>query len=215
MSYILDALRRADAERERGAVPDIHAQNSASDHDDERPARASNQTLIGAIALGLMLLTALAIWRFTASNTPQQAPALQAPTSTINNTVSAGQPATDVVPAPVAPIPVAPLHAPLPTPKPATSVPTNALVKPPTLAVSAPWTRVLTKAELPQDIQRALPNITVGGSVYSDSPASRFVIINGQIYHERDAITPELKLDKIEPRTAIFTFRGLRFSISI
>src|SRR5262245_25453192 len=26
MSYILDALRRADAERERGAVPGIHAQ---------------------------------------------------------------------------------------------------------------------------------------------------------------------------------------------
>ena len=26
MSYILDALRKADAERERGAVPDLHAQ---------------------------------------------------------------------------------------------------------------------------------------------------------------------------------------------
>ena len=26
MSYILDALRRADAERERGAVPGLHAQ---------------------------------------------------------------------------------------------------------------------------------------------------------------------------------------------
>ena len=26
MSYILDALRRADAERERGAVPDLNAQ---------------------------------------------------------------------------------------------------------------------------------------------------------------------------------------------
>ncbi len=26
MSYILDALRKADAERERGSVPDLHAQ---------------------------------------------------------------------------------------------------------------------------------------------------------------------------------------------
>ena len=31
MSYILDALRRADAERSRGAVPSLHAQGLPAD----------------------------------------------------------------------------------------------------------------------------------------------------------------------------------------
>jgi len=37
MSYILDALRRADAERERGAVPSLHAKQYASLPSDEEP----------------------------------------------------------------------------------------------------------------------------------------------------------------------------------
>ena len=32
MSYILDALKRADAERERGAVPGLHSQTAAPKH---------------------------------------------------------------------------------------------------------------------------------------------------------------------------------------
>ena len=40
MSYILDALRRADAERERGAVPSLHAQQSSSLPSDDEPRLA-------------------------------------------------------------------------------------------------------------------------------------------------------------------------------
>src|SRR5687768_196597 len=39
MSYILDALRRADSERERGTVPSIHAQPVPVGSADPRPHR--------------------------------------------------------------------------------------------------------------------------------------------------------------------------------
>jgi general secretion pathway protein B len=50
MSYILDALRRADAERSRGAVPGLHAQNIPTD--DEPAARNYNPLIWAAGAAG-------------------------------------------------------------------------------------------------------------------------------------------------------------------
>jgi general secretion pathway protein B len=63
MSYILEALRKADAERERGAVPDIHTQPLFATDREEAPARprwvvpvlaASVVLLLGALAFVLL-----------------------------------------------------------------------------------------------------------------------------------------------------------------
>ena len=62
MSYILDALRRADAERERGAVPSLQSQQHTILEDDAVAARP--RSLVWAVvALALALLAALA-WNF-------------------------------------------------------------------------------------------------------------------------------------------------------
>ena len=62
MSYILDALRRADAERQRGGVPGLHAQPAAP-----APAGADRVPRLGALALGgaavgLLLAGGAAVW---------------------------------------------------------------------------------------------------------------------------------------------------------
>ena len=63
MSYILEALRKADAERERGAVPDIYTQPLFATDREEAPARprwvvpvlaASVVLLLGALAFVLL-----------------------------------------------------------------------------------------------------------------------------------------------------------------
>ena len=63
MSYILEALRKADAERERGAVPDIHTQPLFANDGDESPRRppwvvpvlgASVVLLVAALAFVLL-----------------------------------------------------------------------------------------------------------------------------------------------------------------
>jgi general secretion pathway protein B len=59
MSYILDALRRADAERTRGAVPGLHAQNAPADA--EPAARNFSPLIWGAGAAGVLLVAVVVV----------------------------------------------------------------------------------------------------------------------------------------------------------
>ncbi|EWS52751.1 hypothetical protein X551_04464 [Methylibium sp. T29] len=74
--------------------------------------------------------------------------------------------------------------------------------------------RVHTVAELPDDIRRQLPAIAVGGSIYSAEAANRFLIINGQIFHEKDKLGPELVLEQIKLKAAVLRFKGYRYEIT-
>lgn len=61
MSYVLDALRRADAERQRGSVPDLHAQPLPTLAGSQAlPARRRAARLAISAAIGLVVLAALA-----------------------------------------------------------------------------------------------------------------------------------------------------------
>ncbi|MEP7300699.1 MAG: hypothetical protein ABI699_04160, partial [Caldimonas sp.] len=69
MSYILDALRRADAERERGEVPGLHTQQfGALPGDDEPPRRP--WLLIGTIVLLVVALGGALAWNFFGPSEP-------------------------------------------------------------------------------------------------------------------------------------------------
>ena len=64
MSYILDALRKADAERERGAVPDLHAQLlPPGSLPDEAEGAASPAWRWWGLGAGLIVLAGLG-WLF-------------------------------------------------------------------------------------------------------------------------------------------------------
>ena len=82
MSYILDALRRADAERERGAVPNLHAQQFASLPDDDEPAARPKALLWVVAGLALALLAALA-WNFFGREAPRPIAAPAPPASAV------------------------------------------------------------------------------------------------------------------------------------
>jgi general secretion pathway protein B len=76
MSYILDALRRADAERARGSVPDLHAQPLGLA---PRPARGGSRRAAGIAAAVLLLAAAgTAAWITWQGVTEPPAPAIQA-----------------------------------------------------------------------------------------------------------------------------------------
>jgi general secretion pathway protein B len=62
MSYILDALRRADAERSRGAVPGLHAQSAFADS--EPAARNFNPLFWAAGGAGMLLVAVVCILVF-------------------------------------------------------------------------------------------------------------------------------------------------------
>jgi len=230
MSYILDALRRADAERQRGAVPGLHAQPAPLPPADG-PAAARSVPL-GWVVGGAALLAALALvawWGSRDAAPPAPTAAAVAPVAAVTavtpvaSAVAALATAPPVVPTPppaalaIAPAPVASAAPPLPAAR------TVAAPKPPsarasrpaaTEAASAP-TPVPALAELPEPLRRQLPRLVVGGSMYSDDPTRRLVIVNGQVAHEGDEVAAELRLQQIQPHAAVFSFRGQVFRIGL
>ncbi len=68
-------------------------------------------------------------------------------------------------------------------------------------------------AELPPSIRQQLPTLTVGGSVYSEDAASRFIMLNGDVVKEGSQPAPGLIVERIEPRSAVLRFKGERFRL--
>lgn len=193
MSYILDALRRADAERERGAVPGIHAQQVPTPGSDARRGPAPWVWMAGGAAL---LLLSMLAWQLTSGDDEPVPPPV----------ASLPPPLPVPAPRPPAAVSLPPIVAEAPRPKPA-----------PVASAAAPTVadaRVPTLQELPENLRRQIPQMSVGGSIYSDHAPSRFLIINGQIFHERDKIAPDLVLEQIKLKAAVLSFKGQRFSMS-
>ena len=215
MSYILDALRKADAERERGNVPGIHAQPIIGGSASPAAPRAGTPPWpwIGMGALTLMLVLVLVLgWFLWRGGSPAALESRPAP----------------VAVAPVAPAPalaVAPKDEALPVIRqtraaaPVPVAPTAALAKTDAkaaaAAASAPGeARIYALAELPDEVRRQLPALSIGGSAYSKKAADRILIVNGQVLHEGDKVAPELVLQQIRLKGAVLAFRGYRYEIA-
>jgi general secretion pathway protein B len=214
MSYILDALRKADAERDRGNVPGIHAQPSFGDaRPGGTPAKSRTAITIAFVAfaaavvvVALVALGGFLPWFFMSRSAPPASAAV-APVA--------------VAPAPVVPSIAPPIEAPKPRVEPAPVARKPKPVAPPASPAVAPGAkpaataeRVYALAELPDEIRRQLPNLAVGGSMYSTKPADRILIINGQVLHEGDAIAPGLVLQQIRLKAALLSFKDHRFTIA-
>lgn len=224
MSYILDALRRADAERERDPLRGIHAQPAtgvAATHRRRVPGWAWPA---GAVAI--VAVAAAVAWE-----RPGPAPVAAAPT--IAQVQTAPEP---VMPAPVAvaetvsppappPLPAPPVErprvqapvakaaAPAPAPVAAPAPAVVAAVAPVAIPPAPAAERVYNFAELPPDVQRDLPKLAIAGGVHSENAAQRMLIVGGQVVNEGAEVAPGLVLEQIRARTAVLRFRGYRYSV--
>jgi len=242
MSYILDALKRADAERERGHLPGLHTRTAPEP--DTPAARVGGFAQRGGLfALGALLaLGAVLLWWWLRA-APLAPPATLAVAAAARAPVAATSPATATAPMqPPEPsgdlvrqpdMPVLPILAPPPprrTPKgaaaPAAAEPAATAQRTPDNAVSkrasahafaSPATLaaapVTSFAELSPDDRARLPAVNLSGSTYSKNPALRMLIINGKVVQEGGEIAPGLTLETIAPRSAVLNHQGLRYRI--
>lgn len=219
MSYILDALRKADAERERDPARGIHAQPMPS----VGPA-AGGQRSLPAVVLGGAVLLAVAGAYAWWPREPAPAIPVAAPVEPIAAPVSAP---VQVAPAPV---PVANVVQPAPPPMPAPAP--EPVAKAPALAKAAPAApkepaveareappapaadRVWALAELPAEIQRELPKLAISGGVHSENASQRMLIVGGQVVNEGAELAPGVVLEQIRARTAVLRYRGYRYSVA-
>lgn len=72
---------------------------------------------------------------------------------------------------------------------------------------------MLSVNELPADVQRDLPKLAISGGVYSDNPAQRMLIVNGQVVGEGAEPAPGVVLEQIRSKTAVLKFRGYRYGV--
>jgi general secretion pathway protein B len=223
MSLILDALRKADAQREGDPARGIHARPVQTSSQLRRPeGRQRRLWLWGAAAASCAGLLALAVWQLAGPAAPPVAlssPAPAAPRVLLAPTAASVAPATEVLPlAPPAPT-APPVRAATPAaPVVTAAAPIREALKP-AAAASTPASagaardRVLTVNELPADVQRDLPKLVISAGVYSDNPAQRLLIVNGQAVAEGAEPTPGVLLEQIRARTAVLKFRGYRYSV--
>jgi general secretion pathway protein B len=224
MSYILDALKRADTERERGQVPGLHAHAHGDALAAARAGGLPRWALLGAGVFGLAVVAALA-WRLGAdAHAPLPAPAV-GPTEPEPSAARQPTPhatAEDRRPPAVAPVPAA---APPTVQDPVVSAPppvavaparTPEVTKPPAAAAPAtpePAAPIPLLSELPPSVSRQLPKLTVTGSVFSPDASARFIMLNGEVVKEGGQPAPGLVVERIEPKSAVLRFKGERFRL--
>ncbi|RFO96188.1 hypothetical protein DIC66_14385 [Rhodoferax lacus] len=228
MSYILDALKRAESERESGAVPGLHsAQASSSIYiaygSRYRPWWLAMLALLLAVLLGL----GWQVWRTPSGDTvPPTTSAVPATPSlaTSEATVSAAPvapvakaaaavPAKPLLPAAAAPSAPATASVPVP-PKAAVPTPTPALAASgPAPAPTAASGAIPPLGDLPDAVRRQIPALAISGALYSESPPEWTLIINDQVVSKGQQVAPGLLLEDISANSAVFLFKGQRFRV--
>lgn len=209
MSYILEALKKSDQQRQRGATPTLPTSPVAI------PAPKQPVFLYYGLLAATVLAAGILIGWLRPWQAEQPAPATDSAAAKPPISVSAQPtlpeppemarktvqelPAPDSVPA-VQPAPmVAAMKPDMPAPMPE---------KP---ADPAQEQKVIPMAELPLQIQQEIPAMTIPLHAYSSKPRDRLVSINDRMLKEGEPLTPGLRLEQITQDGLIFSYKGYRF----
>jgi general secretion pathway protein B len=239
MSYILDALRKSDQQRQRGAAPTLLL-GQATAVAPKQPALLSYGLLVLVLLGAGIAIGWLRPWQpesaapapaAIAAKPPEpgqsQPPAVRpdmAPKLEPEPHAQNSAPAAQAVPAPASAPALAQPHraagvkierrrappkAVAEVSKKAAAVPKQPLGT--ATADAAPAQNVISLAELPLSLQQELPPMTISVHAYSGNPGDRLVGINNRMLREGDYVVPGLKLEQITPDGMVFGYKGYSF----
>jgi len=237
MSYILEALKKSEQQREIGRVPGI-----TSVHENAAKSVAGKWLwLIIAILLLNAGLLALLLWPHSESELESDQVTMSAPVRepvqlrrdrpvvvpVVRQPAALGSPAPHVPPtAHIAPVPESPVPEPVKT---ATAdIPVSQEPEmPATVLLAEPPVEQTAKPAVESDIP-ALPvwpqipshlfqqlsgSLRLDVHVFSDQPQKSFVLINMRKYREGEKLQEGLQLDEITAEGVILSFNGQRFRL--
>jgi general secretion pathway protein B len=194
MSYILDALKKSDQQRNIGVAPTLQFAQASM----PAPRRPS------LIYYGLLAMVLLAAGVVIGLLRPWQAEQLPA---------EKAQSAQDI---PVV-IPQRAVPGSLPNSPKTHENTTQDIVAAPAQQnatkhdADAQQQQVMQLYELPAAIQREIPDMAVQLHAYSSNPSERLVSINSIRLREGGYLMAGLKLEEITPDGMIFSYKGYRF----
>jgi len=239
MSYILEALKKAQAERQLGNAPTIHAPPPMYAAPDRASGGSRRHLMIG-LGLGVLVAAVALLWVRHGGEQPVRL--AEAP-------VSAAAPASASAPEPVAL--TAPPAAPAPAPAPREAAPVAAKPAPAPAKVvePAPPVRVRdapisatpvaaartapepapvvaaaaqpaaedslrTLQQLPEAVRREIPQLSFGGYIYSPTPGESLLLVDKMLRREGEEVAPGLVLERLMPKAAVMNYRGTRYRVA-
>ena len=233
MSFILDALKKSESDRQRQSGPALF---------EVKVAPPRSRLPLWAVAIGLLLAVNLAIVAWILLRRPvAHAEAVLAPTAPVVAAVPL--PATASAPAPQV---LAPLAAPAAAPPvngaPATAAPATATAQATAPAAAAADTQSAedlapaadapaapAPAALSVHVRRGtadgvplyqdwaatpgthVPQLRLDLHVYAARPEERFAMINMKKVHEGDLLPEGVRVESITPEGAVLSYQGSRF----
>lgn len=237
MSFILDALKKSEGERQRQAGPALFEMRQAA------PRRGWP---LWALALGGLLLANAIVLVWFLSRTKTAAPPTAAAPAVSTAPDAAAPAAVPAVSAPAAAgaaVQAAPILPPASGTRAAPEPADDMLPPPPPSYLSdnrpnpADYEAALPRnsagaqtvqaqrdaqfepgdapslAELPASVSGQIPPLRLDFHMYSPEPSRRFVQINGRQMREGDSLPEGVRLDRITTTGVVMSFRGTRFDL--
>ena len=240
MSFILDALKKSESDRQRQSGPALF---------EVKVAPPRSRLPLWAVAIGLLLAVNLAIvaWMLLRRPAMHADTALAAPTPAANvAAVAASVPAPAATPQPVPQAPP-PAAVPAAAPQPANSAPATAATTPAPAPANSPAPGA-AEPESAEDLAPAadapaapaatalsthvrrgtadgvplyqdwaatpgthVPSLRLDLHVYAAQPAERFAMINMKKVHEGDPLPDGVRVESITPEGVVLSYNGSRF----
>lgn len=221
MSYILDALRKSEQERQRGKVPDIHGAASDS-HEMGKKANIWPAITVAVVTINLAILGYF--WFQFAGDAGKSDPAAQ-PLAEVESPAVTPTPAIAAQPAKSAPS-----VATIAKPQPRSSKSSAALVQSPsqpelieskvmttdTESQHVPSVGYLPQLEeLPAYERDGIPDMTFSSHMYSSISRFRSVIINGKRLKEGQYLNEQLQVREITESGVVLSRNGTLFEVDV
>jgi general secretion pathway protein B len=206
MSYILDALKKSDQQRQRGATPTLPSAQAAV-----VAPKQSFSVFYGVLAV-VLLCGGIAIgWLhpWQAEQPAHVAEPLAARPAVVNTDQTVQTPRLDL------PAMDGKSEQKLTTTNPAPAAPVVSPKEPSSPAIADQEQKATPFADLPAAIQQELPDMKIQLHSYSNKSANSIVSINSRMMKEGDSLAPGLKLEQITPDGVILSYKGYRFQHGI
>jgi len=231
MSYILDALRKSDQQRQHAKAPTLLTTHTVPA--EPPPRRLGLQAALAVVLIGAgMLIGWLRPWQSPTVATPAEVtnqPLHRESNETQLPTHKSAMPAkeSDNDSAPQPPVRgSAPLPGSIGTPVDTLAKthgnaagelnltdppPAQATYPTPTPTSPASANKPVNLADLPADLRREIPDMLIAFHQYAEAPEQRRVMINNLLLRPGDFIAPGLKLEQITPEGVEVSYHGRRF----
>ncbi len=240
MSFILDALKKAEQQRKKGVEQDMNT------HHDPLPEKPGGKLRWPYLLLFALILNAgLVFWSLSpprqeslvddlhTDDALQVGPSVSGPVAqvSVSETVPTGDKATPKSSPGVTGTASPPLKAAGNDRgrRPDTPGDKKAMMRMPVIPMAspekaervgnpprsaggnAPEKKVFDLDELPVSIRKSLPDLSVTAFIYSNDPRSRFVRIEDQIMYEGQTMDSGIRIERITPEGVILRYRKYRF----